>query len=88
VLGDDDEVPRRLAVNKIQALQGKFLPHTISNSMLKVDVLTTVEIQVMLIQIASEYFKFLLIKLQANSFHQIVNLNGMEVEQPPAIKNL
>ena len=35
MLGDDDEEIRRLAINKIQALQGKSLQHTIPNGNFK-----------------------------------------------------
>ena len=88
MLGDDDEEIRRLAVNKIQGLRGKSLQHSIPNDNFRrgyVENCQNTEDAVSKSNI--RIFQVPIINFNARSFHQMVNLNGKEVNQPPAIKH-
>ena len=88
MLGDDDEKIRRLAVNKIQGLRGKSLQHSIPNGNFRrgyVENCQNTEDAVSESNI--RIFQVLIINFNARSFHQMVNLNGVEVNQPPAINH-
>ena len=80
MLGDDDEEIRRLAVSKIQGLQGKSLQHSIPNDNFRggyVENCQNTEDAVSKINI--RIFQVPIINFNARSFHQMVNLNGREV---------
>ena len=87
MLGDDDEEIRRLAVNKIQALQKKSLQPTISNGNFKGSYIKDYWNTEGAVNVSSiRVFKVPIINVNIRSFRQIINLNGRE--QPPAIKHL
>ena len=88
LLRDHDEEIRRLAVNKIQGLRGKSLQHLIPNGNFRggyVENCQNTEDAVSKSNI--RIFQVSIINFNARSFHQMVNLNGKEVNQPPAIKH-
>ena len=86
MLGDDDEKIRRLAVNKIQALQRKSLQHTIPNGNFKGGYIKDYRNTEGAVNVSS--IKVFEVPVNARFFHQIVNLNGRKVKQLPAIKHL
>ena len=89
MLGDNDEEIRRLAVNKIEALQGKSLQHTIPNANFKGGYIKDYRNTEGAINVSSiRVFEVPIINVNSQSFPQIINLNGREVKQPPAINHL
>ena len=88
MLGDDDEEIRRLAVNKIQGLRGKSLQHSIPNDNFRGGYVENCQNTKDAISKSNiTIFQVSIINFNARSFHQMVNLNGREVNQPPAIKH-
>ena len=89
MMGDNDKKIKRLAVNKIQALQGKSLQHTIPNCNFKGGYIKDYQNTEGAVNISSiRVFEVPIINVNAQSFHQIVNLNEREVKQLPTIKHL
>ena len=89
MLGDDDKEIRRLAVNKIQALRGKSLQHTIANGNFEGDYTKNYQNTEDAVNVSSiRVFEVPIINVNGRSFYQIVDLNGREVKKPPAIKHL